>query len=129
MNKTQLKYIITLLYIAIVLICILGILTADIYLFVASTILVVLTVPILLKNPDLITVSKKLKIGSEIAYKKTFYLSNMILFYISIAVITLRKNYPDYAVAGYALLLVIAMNIILFVIIQKYSIEKLRKEI
>ncbi len=123
MNKTQLKYIITLLYIAIVLICILGILTADIYLFVASTILVVLTVPILLKNPDLITVSKKLKIGSEIAYKKTFYLSNMILFYISIAVITLRKNYPDYAVAGYALLLVIAMNIILFVIIQK-NIEK-----
>lgn len=123
MNKTQLKYIITLLYIAIVLICILGILTADIYLFVASTILVVLTVPILLKNPDLLTVSKKLKIGSEIAYKKTFYLSNMILFYISIAVITLRKNYPDYAVAGYALLLVIAMNIILFVIIQK-NIEK-----
>lgn len=123
MNKTQLKYIITLLYIAIVLICILGILTADIYLFVASTILVVLTVPILLKNPDLITVSKKLKIGSEIAYKKTFYLSNMILFYISIAVITLRKNYPDYAVAGYALLLVIAMNIIIFTVIQK-NIEK-----
>ncbi len=111
------------LYIAIVLICILGILTADIYLFVASTILVVLTVPILLKNPDLITVSKKLKIGSEIAYKKTFYLSNMILFYVSIAVITLRKNYPDYAVAGYALLLVIAMNIVIFAIIQK-NIEK-----
>lgn len=123
MNKTQLKYIITLLYIAIVLICILGILTADIYLFVASTILIVLTVPILLKNPDLITVSKKLKIGSEIAYKKTFYLSNMILFYISIAVITLRKNYPDYAVAGYALLLVIAMNVIIFTVIQK-NIEK-----
>lgn len=123
MNKEQLKYIITVLYIAIVLICILGILTADIYLFVASTILVVLTVPILLKNPDLITVSKKLKIGSEIAYKKTFYLSNMILFYVSIAVITLRKNYPDYAVAGYALLLVIAMNIVIFAIIQK-NIEK-----
>ncbi len=123
MNKEQLKYIITVLYIAIVLICILGILTADIYLFVASTILVVLTVPILLKNPDLITVSKKLKIGSEIAYKKTFYLSNMILFYVSIAVITLRKNYPDYAVAGYALLIVIAMNIVIFAIIQK-NIEK-----
>lgn len=123
MNKEQLKYIIMVLYIAIVLICILGILTADIYLFVASTILVVLTVPILLKNPDLITVSKKLKIGSEIAYKKTFYLSNMILFYVSIAVITLRKNYPDYAVAGYALLLVIAMNIVIFAIIQK-NIEK-----
>lgn len=123
MNKEQLKYIITVLYIAIVLICILGILTADIYLFVASTILVVLTVPILLKNPDLITVSKKLKIGSEIAYKKTFYLSNMILFYVSITVITLRKNYPDYAVAGYALLLVIAMNIVIFAIIQK-NIEK-----
>lgn len=123
MNKAQLKYIITVLYIAIVLICILGILTADIYLFVASTILVVLTVPILLKNPDLITVSKKLKIGSEIAYKKTFYLSNMILFYVSIAVITLRKNYPDYAVAGYALLIVIAMNIVIFAIIQK-NIEK-----
>lgn len=123
MNKEQLKYIITVLYIAIVLICILGILTADIYLFVASTILVVLTVPILLKNPDLITVSKKLKIGSEIAYKKTFYLSNMIIFYVSIAVITLRKNYPDYAVAGYALLLVIAMNIVIFAIIQK-NIEK-----
>ena len=123
MNKEQLKYIITVLYIAIVLICILGILTADIYLFVASTILVVLTVPILLKNPDLITVSKKLKIVSEIAYKKTFYLSNMILFYVSIAVITLRKNYPDYAVAGYALLLVIAMNIVIFAIIQK-NIEK-----
>lgn len=123
MNKTQLKYIITVLYIAIVLICILGILTADIYLFVASTILVVLTVPILLKNPDLITVSKKLKIGSEIAYKKTFYLSNMILFYVSIAIITLRNSYPDYAVAGYALLLVIAMNIIIFAVIQK-NIEK-----
>lgn len=123
MNKEQLKYIITVLYIAIVLICILGILTADIYLFVASTILVVLTVPILLKNPDLITVSKKLKIGREIAYKKTFYLSNMILFYVSIAVITLRKNYPDYTVAGYALLLVIAMNIVIFAIIQK-NIEK-----
>lgn len=123
MNKTQLKYIITVLYIAIILICILGILTADIYLFVASTILVVLMIPILLKNPDLITFSKKLKIGSEIAYKKTFYLSNIILFYISIAIITLRKNYSDYAVAGYALLLVIVMNVIIFTIIQK-NIEK-----
>ena len=123
MNKTQLKYIIIVLYIAIVLIYVLGILTADIYLFVASTILIVLIVPILLTNPELIVVHKKLKIGSEIAYKHTFYLSNIILFYVSIAILTLRNAFPDYTVVGYAMLVIIAMNGILFHIIQK-SIEK-----
>lgn len=122
MNERQLKYIVG-LYIAIVMICIVGILSADFYLFVASTVLVVLTIPIILKNPNLITINKKLLIGSEIAYEKTFYVSNMILFYVSIAMITLRSSFPEYELVGYVLMLVIAMNVLIFIVIQK-NIEK-----
>lgn len=123
MNKTQLKYVVLTLYLSIIIICILGILTADIYLFVASTLLVVLTVPIIVKNPDLIKIPKKLRIGSELAYEKTFYISNIILFYVSITIITLRNAFPKYEITGYALLVVIVMNIVIFLVIQK-NIEK-----
>lgn len=123
MNKTQLKYVVLTLYLSIVIICILGILTADIYLFVASTVLVVMTLPIILKNPDFIRIPKTLRIGSEVAYEKTFYISNIILFYVSITIITLRNAFPKYEIIGYALLIVIVMNIVIFLMIQK-NIEK-----
>lgn len=123
MNKTQMKYGLIVLYAAIILIYVLGILTADIYLFVASTVLLLLAIPIILKNPDLITVTKKVRMGSEVAFKKTFYISNIILFYASIALITLRSTFPNYEVVGYVLLIVIAMNAIIFTVIQK-NIEK-----
>ncbi|MCF0226370.1 MAG: hypothetical protein HUK28_03520 [Methanobrevibacter sp.] len=123
MNKTQLKYIIFILYVAIIIIFILGILTADIYLFVASTILFILTIPIILKHPDIIYIPKKLNIGSEIAFEKTFYVSNIIIFYISIAIITLRDNYPSWGIVGYVLFAVVIMNLVIFKIIQK-NVEK-----
>lgn len=123
MNKTQLKYVVLTLYLSIVIICILGILTADIYLFVASTVLVVMTLPIILKNPDFIRIPKTLRIGYEVAYEKTFYISNIILFYVSITIITLRNAFPKYEIIGYALLIVIVMNIVIFLMIQK-NIEK-----
>ena len=123
MNKTQLKYIIFILYVAIIIIFILGILTADIYLFVASTILFILTIPILLKHPAIIYIPTKLNIGSEIAFEKTFYVSNIIIFYISIAIITLRDNYPSWGIVGYVLFAVVIMNLVIFKIIQK-NVEK-----
>ena len=123
MNKTQLKYIIFILYVAIIIIFILGILTADIYLFVASTILFILTIPIILKHPDILYIPKKLNIGSEIAFEKTFYVSNIIIFYISIAIITLRDNYPSWGIVGYVLFAVVIMNLVIFKIIQK-NVEK-----
>ena len=123
MNTSQLKYSVVGLSVAIILIFVLGILTANIYLFVASTILIFLTIPILLRHPYLINIPKKLNIGSEIAYEKTFYISNIILFYTSIAIITLRNSYPDYEIIGYVLLLVVLMNLIIFKIIQK-NVEK-----
>ena len=123
MNKTQLKYIIFILYVAIIIIFILGILTADIYLFVASTILFILTIPIILKHPDIIYIPKKLNIGSEIAFEKTFYVSNIIIFYISIDIINLRDNYPSWGIVGYVLFAVVIMNLVIFKIIQK-NVEK-----
>ncbi|MDO5848486.1 MAG: hypothetical protein Q4P18_03035 [Methanobrevibacter sp.] len=123
MNEKQLKYIAVGLYSAIVIIFVLGIITADIYLFVASTALLILSMPIVLKNPDVIAIPKKLHIGSEVAFEKTFYISNIILFYASIAIITLRNTFPKYAITGYVLLIVIAMNCIIFKVIQK-NIEK-----
>lgn len=123
MNNTQLKYTLLGLYVAILLIFIIGILTANIYLFVASTVLLVFALPILLKHPNLIEFPKKLNIGSEVAFEKTFYITNIIMFYSAIAIITLRKTYPHYEIVGYVLLLVIFMNAIIFKIIQK-NIEK-----
>lgn len=119
MNLKQLKYTVILLYIIICLICVLALIASNIYLFIASTVLLALTVPINLSHPDIFQRERKLSIGSEEAFKQTFYISNIIFFYVALLIITWRNSYPQYSVIGYVLLVVIFVECLIYLILQK----------
>lgn len=121
MNLKQLKYTVILLYVIICLVCVLGLIASDIYLFVAATVLLVLTVPIQLNNPDIFQKEKRLSIGNQEAFKHSFYISNIIFFYVAILILTWRNTYPQYTIVGYTLLIVIFVECVIYRIIQKHN--------
>lgn len=120
MNLKQLKYTVTLLYIIVCLVSILGLIASNIYLFVAATVILALTVPIQLNNPAIFKKEKKLSIGSDEAFKPSFYLSNIIFFYVAILILTWRDTFPQYTIVGYVLLIVIFVECVIYKIFQKY---------
>lgn len=97
MNSKELALIVIILSICGTLTWILGLIQGNIYLFIASLIILVLTIPIAIKNYDSINSilgrTKHLNLVNESAYKMSFGLSNGILIYLGIGLITLRWVY------------------------------------
>lgn len=120
MNLKQLKYTVILLYVIVILTGILGLIDSNIYLFIAATVILALTIPIHVNNPAIFKKEKKLSIGSEEAFKHGFYVSNILFFYVAILLITWRNAYPEYAIIGYVLLIVIFVECLIYKIFQKY---------
>lgn len=119
MNLSQLKHTIILLYIIIALIGILGLISSDIYLFIASTALFILTIPIQINNPKVFQRDKKLRIGSQEALKQSFHISNILFLYIGLLIITFRESYPQYSLIGYTLIFIVFIEYLIYLIFQK----------
>ena len=120
MNSSQLKNTIILLYIIIGLICILGLISSNVYLFIASTVLLVLTIPIKINNPKIFRRDRKLRMGSNEALKHAFYISNIIFFYVGLLIIACREIYPQYILIGYSLICVVFLQCLIYLIFQRY---------
>lgn len=110
---------------------IIGLILADINLFLIAMVVLIINLIIFIKNMDEIKNSIKSQIDderTEYIKRKSSETSFGVLIalniYLGIAIITLRNIYPEYLITGYFLIITTVIGIITYAIVEKYYKSK-----
>ncbi|MGL4669739.1 MAG: DUF2178 domain-containing protein [Methanobacteriaceae archaeon] len=113
------------------LLWIIGLILADINLFLIAMAVLIINLIIFIKNMDEIKNSIKSQIDderTEYIKRKSSETSFGVLIalniYLGVAIITLRNIYPEYLITGYFLIITTVIGLITYAIVEKYYKSK-----
>ncbi|KZX14721.1 hypothetical protein MBCUT_19630 [Methanobrevibacter cuticularis] len=134
--NTKIKVIIAVILSSIIsLLWIIGLIIADINLFIIAIILLLITIPFAYKNFDELKEFFRTRKGEVVEDEREEYiqeqagymafgLSIALNIYIAVAIITLRNLYPQYSPIAYVLIIITLISFIIFTIGKYYYKNK-----